>query len=311
MINRTQMSVEDQHVLEQAVELLELQTFADRATAFIGRPMDKAIRTIPDRYQRKLTDAVNAALSKAFDWVLLTVDSSKKASKSRDLAHKLASAGIGAASGFVGGWAFLAELPLSTMVLLRTIADIARSEGEDLSDAAARLACVEVLALDAGAGRDKHRGISEYYVLRKSVAKAVAEGATHAAKAAAYATIGQTAVEIGRGASAHMVRQASVEVAAALATDVGSADGVMALGHLLTVVSRRFGVVVSEEFVAGMLPVIGAVGGATVNYAFTDHFQRLARGHFTVRRLERVYGGDMVAAEYHSLRAERLGSNLR
>ena len=46
---------------------------------------------------------------------------------------------------------------------------------------------------------------------------------------------------------------------------------------------------------------IGSVGAA-VNYAFIEHFQDVARAHFTVRRLERAYGKDLVRMEY-----ERLG----
>jgi hypothetical protein len=38
-----------------------------------------------------------------------------------------------------------------------------------------------------------------------------------------------------------------------------------------------------------------------VNYAFIEHFQEVARGHFTVRRLERVYGKDHVRTEYERL----------
>ena len=45
-------------------------------------------------------------------------------------------------------------------------------------------------------------------------------------------------------------------------------------------------------------------GGAAVNYAFVEHFQEMAQGHFTVRRLERVYGNAVVRTEYG-----RLGQN--
>ncbi|WP_425293982.1 hypothetical protein [Methylocella tundrae] len=41
-----------------------------------------------------------------------------------------------------------------------------------------------------------------------------------------------------------------------------------------------------------------------MNYAFVDHFQTLARGHFTVRRLERIYGASLVRAEYNRLARE-------
>jgi EcsC protein family len=49
------------------------------------------------------------------------------------------------------------------------------------------------------------------------------------------------------------------------------------------------------------VPVIGAFGGAAVNYAFIDHFQEIARAHFTVRRLERRYGKDVVRMAYDKL----------
>ena len=38
-----------------------------------------------------------------------------------------------------------------------------------------------------------------------------------------------------------------------------------------------------------------------MNYVFIEHFQEIAQGHFTVRRLERVYGKDIVRAEYERL----------
>ena len=48
--------------------------------------------------------------------------------------------------------------------------------------------------------------------------------------------------------------------------------------------------------------MLGAIGGAAVNVAFAEHFQTLARGHFIVRRLERVHGSDAVRFEYQRLR---------
>ena len=47
--------------------------------------------------------------------------------------------------------------------------------------------------------------------------------------------------------------------------------------------------------------IIGALGGAAVNYAFIDHFQEIARAHFTVRRLERRYGKNVVRMAYDKL----------
>jgi hypothetical protein len=39
-------------------------------------------------------------------------------------------------------------------------------------------------------------------------------------------------------------------------------------------------------------------------YAFIEHFQDVARGHFIVRRLERTYGKEVVRREYVRLAQE-------
>ena len=75
------------------------------------------------------------------------------------------------------------------------------------------------------------------------------------------------------------------------------------LVRLVAQIASRFGVVVTQKLAAQAVPVIGAFGGAAVNYAFIDHFQEIARAHFTVRRLERRYGKDVVRMAYDKLSA--------
>ena len=138
---------------------------------------------------------------------------------------------------------------------------IARSEGEDLSDPATALACVEVFALGGRAG-SKDASESGYFAVRSVLAKTVSEAARFIAE---------------RG----VVK-----------------EGAPILLKFVTQIAARFGVVVSQKVPAQSLPVVGALGGAAVNYAFIDHFQAIARGHFTVRRLERTYGKAPIRAEY-------------
>ena len=45
-------------------------------------------------------------------------------------------------------------------------------------------------------------------------------------------------------------------------------------------IASRFGVVVSERSAASAMPVLGALGGATVNMMFMNHFQRIAQRPF-------------------------------
>ena len=69
----------------------------------------------------------------------------------------------------------------------------------------------------------------------------------------------------------------------------------------VTQVAARFQIQVSEKAAAQSVPAIGALGGALVNYVFMDHFQNMARGHFTVRRLERTYSPELIEAKYHDV----------
>jgi hypothetical protein len=62
--------------------------------------------------------------------------------------------------------------------------------------------------------------------------------------------------------------------------------------------------VITQKLAAQAVPVIGALSGAAVNYAFLDHFQEVARAHFVVRKLERRYGKDTVRAAHERLSGE-------
>ena len=74
-----------------------------------------------------------------------------------------------------------------------------------------------------------------------------------------------------------------------------------AIVRFISALASRFGIVVSEKVAAQAIPVIGGIGGLFINTVFMDHFQDMARGHFTVRRLERKYGKDPVRQEYDKL----------
>ena len=177
------------------------------------------------------------------------------------LLHKALATASGAAGGAFGFSTLPIELPVSTIIILRSIADIARSEGEDLSDPETALACVQVFALGGRAG-STDASESGYFAVRGMLAKTVTEAARFIAE---------------RGV---------IE------------KGAPILVRFISQVAARFGAVVTQKVAAQALPIIGALGGAVVNYAFIQHFQETARGHFTVRRLERTYGKDIVRTEY-------------
>jgi len=59
---------------------------------------------------------------------------------------------------------------------------------------------------------------------------------------------------------------------------------------LIKSAAGRFGVVLSEKFLAQAVPVAGAISGGALNWAFTDYYQKMARVHFTLRALDKRTG---------------------
>ena len=78
-------------------------------------------------------------------------------------------------------------------------------------------------------------------------------------------------------------------------------SGSPALVKLIAKVSKYFGFQVTQKAAAQAIPAIGSAGGALINTMFIDHYQDMARGHFTVRRLERIYGDRKIRAAYDAL----------
>jgi hypothetical protein len=61
----------------------------------------------------------------------------------------------------------------------------------------------------------------------------------------------------------------------------------LTVNMLIKSAAARFGLVLSEKFLAQTVPIAGAVSGAALNYAFTDYYQKMAQLHFTLRALDR------------------------
>jgi EcsC protein family len=253
--------------LRQAVACLEGTSFAQRLTDAVGRPVGMLNRAMPSSARRVIAHVSETALRSALKLALRTLDLSASA-KPANRAHKLAAAASGAVGGALGLAALPIELPISTTILLRSIAEIAREEGEDLSVPEAAFACVEVFAL-GGQKAGEAAFESGYFAVRAALAKSITDSA----------------------------RFVAAQGVAALPAPV--------VARLISQIAARFGVVVSEKVAAQAAPILGAIGGAAVNAAFADHFQTLARGHFIVRRLERRHGASVVAFEYQRLRGER------
>ncbi|QHN03890.1 EcsC family protein [Granulicella sp. WH15] len=260
------LTAQDKARLRIAVEELEGQSFAMAVAAKVGMPVEALLRMLPATARDQVSLAVDKALRHCLRVAL--VSSSATPWKR---AHTLATAVTGAAGGFFGLAGLAVELPVTTTVMLHSIAEIARSHGEDLSNPEASLSCLEVLAL----GADGQKGDvvdSAYYATRAALAQVTRDAASYVAQ---------------KGVAK---------------------EGAPALVSFLTKIAARFGLEVSEKAAAQMVPVAGAVGGLALNIMFMQHYQQLAEGHFAVRALERKYTPALVQAEYALILEARIAA---
>ena len=261
-MSNTTLSLAEQKVLWRAVNTLERESLVARLSELTGEPVTQILRRMPKFVSRQIHGVVHSALAHSLQAALYKLDSPLP-----DLGttgFRIVSGITGGVSGFFGLATLAVELPVTTTLMLRSIAGIAKKQGEDLSTSSARLACLEVFALGPRTRGNIPGADTSYYAARAFLAKAVSEAA-------------QLLAERG-------IAQRSSPVIVELITAIGS----------------RFGFVVSEKVAAGAIPVIGAIGGAAVNLAFMEHFQKLAQSHFAVRRLERRHDPAEVHRVYEA-----------
>jgi hypothetical protein len=253
----------DRADLRYAKRLLENPSLAARIADFIGAPIEIGLELLPARVSGAISSATQSALSRALQVAVASMND-REPMPASNLLHKVAVSTTGALGGFFGLPALAVELPIATTVMLRSIADVARSEGEAIGTLDARLACIQVFAFGSPR-RSDDSAEAGYFAVRAALARSVSEAAEYITE---------------RGLAEH---------------------GAPAILRLIAQIATRFGATVSEKVAAQAIPVVGALGGAVVNLAFIDHFQDVARGHFIVRRLERVHGAVIVRREYARL----------
>ena len=128
------LPAEDSAALAEAVRILEKPGLAPKLMNIIGLPLDKAMAVLPHDWIHVVHAATHKALMAALKLATLTIGEPEKKPASNFL-HKLFMAASGAGGGAFGLVSLPVELPFSTCLILRSVADIARSEGEDIRGA--------------------------------------------------------------------------------------------------------------------------------------------------------------------------------
>ena len=252
-----------------AIERLERQSFVAWLAQATGTPVDMAMKYLPSSINQRLRVIIQAVMLECLDVAVNSLEETDDFGPSPEWMGKLLTGVSGGIGGFLGMPALPFELPLTTTFMLRSIAEIAREEGEDLQNLDARLACLEVFALGGGRGERNELHL-KYYAVRSVLTKLTQE--------------------LGR----YMLERGAINASSPI------------IARFLGEIVSRFGFAVTDRFASRLVPIIGALGGAAVNVIFTDHFQRVARGHFVVRRLERHYGAAIIRRHYTAALA---GSN--
>ncbi len=151
------MQISPPHVeeLRHAKYLLENPSLAARLTDKVGAPIEKTLVSgfalLPGNWPDAIREAVNSSLQKALEVAVKSLG--KTDGPTQERFHTLAAITAGATGGAFGLPGLLVELPISTTIIFRSIADIARGEGEDISSVETKLACLEVFALGGNQAR--------------------------------------------------------------------------------------------------------------------------------------------------------------
>ena len=225
------LGAEDLDALERAMRALEHTNLATRLATTVGRQLGSLGRFLPIGVSGIVNRAAERAIESAMSVALASLPAGSPGEApprpSRFL-HRALAAASGAAGGVFGLSSLPVELPVSTVIILRSIADIARHEGENLADPAVALACLQVFALGAHEKDDDFTD-SGYFATRGLLAKTITEASRYV-----------------------------------LAQGLGD-EGAPVLVRFVAQVASRFGIVVSEKLAAQAVPVLGAAGGAAVN----------------------------------------------
>ena len=255
----------DQELLRKSYCALEHPSLAARLSSVIGTPIEIAVHLLPRTWYQRVQGVAETAIHKSLRTALSTMH--RQELSAHESYHKVLVASSGGVGGLFGLPGLLLELPITTTLMMRGIAEIARDEGEDIDSAETQMACVQVFAL-GGTTETDDAAETGYYGVRLALSGYMTAAVVQMAQKGFEAETGPIVLKT------------------------------------ISMIASRFGVTLSQRAALQIMPIVGALGGAVINTVFMQHFQDVARAHFTVRRLERKYGEDFIRARYRELDEE-------
>ncbi len=259
------LNAEDFAALTRAKEELESPLLTMKLASVVGAPIEKLMGRLPSSAQDKVDEATQLALKECLQVALRTIGKSAPSDSLLAPPPNKPSEQSDAQTRGRGGRR------------VRHVFAARRIAGDHHVDVSLDL------RYSAQRGEDVHRVETQLQCMM-----VLGMGGTN--KSDDNADLGYFIV---RSALAQSVSRTTSEIA----TKGLSSHGSTALLKFVQTIASRFSVQVSEQVAAKSIPAIGAM----VNTVFMDHFQQMAHGHFTVRRLERRYGTAVVERAYQTI----------
>lgn len=265
-----EIATNDIITLTNAKNQLENIGFIMKGLNLVGNGIEKATKLIPASIEKKIGEKTNSILLHIIKTNLKTMSKNNRASLPKNKTYKGVVTASGVGFGLLGFLGFIPDLAITTKFMMRSIMDIARSKGENLNEVETQLACLEVFALGGKSKNDDGLETS-YYTTRLALDGAIKSVSKYVAENSAKVTIEK------------------------LATGTP-------MMQLVAKVAARYEVAALEKFAAEGVPILGAIGGGSINLVFIHHFQKMAEAHFTIRQLERKYGENVIREKYNMIR---------
>ncbi len=126
-------------------------------TAFLsstGGWVQQGLQKLPAAWKDSFHAKARDSLWWAYRQAILGMDEKETGKRSLGLMYRLMATGSGLVTGAAGLPGVLADIPASTLLVLRSIADLARAQGHDIRDPAIQALCIEALAFGGPTDED-------------------------------------------------------------------------------------------------------------------------------------------------------------
>lgn len=278
------LSAEERAFIRSAAKFFEEPDTFTRMLGKAGAMAEHTLERLPKRMQAFTLRISHRAIQECLHWALKSVpekSSAKRdrrahfsqataASQTNGFWHTCATGVTGGVSGFFGVATLLVELPVTTTLMMRSIAAIASDFGFDLRDPQTTLDCLFIFTLGGPDASDD--GMNTSYL---------------GSRMAFAGLMREAGAVLGAQGARQILNSLEKETAPIIV-------------KLISEVATQFGERVSKKLLAQMTPVIGALGGAALNIAFSNYFSQAARFHFGLKRLEISHGEAIVKKAYQA-----------